>query len=229
MKGKMLLLSIALLALTGCATVPMGTKGDAYPAMYTDKKPVTMLVVPAINESTAANAGDLLNVTVAQPFTNHGYYVLPVPLVADIFKREGILEGTQIKGMPTAVFKKNFGADSVLFMTIENWDKNYVVVAGNITVGIEYVLLSTTTNEVLWSYDQKVVVDTSGSSGNILVDLVATAITTAVADYVPVAAQVHATAIQSMPFGKYHPRNGTDSSDKTVNLAAQSAALDPNK
>jgi len=228
MNARIVLAAIFLAGLTGCAT-PMGTKRDSYPAMYTEKKPVSILVVPAINESTAADAGDLLNVTVAQPFTNQGYYVLPVPLVYEIFKREGILEGTQVKGIPTPIFKKNFGADSVLFMTIENWDKNYVVVAGNITVGIEYVLMSTETNEVLWSYDQKVVVDTSSSSGNILVDLVATAISTAVADYVPVAAQVHAVAIQSMPFGKYHPKSGLDGEVRSVNLAAKDAALDPNK
>lgn len=229
MDTRILLAAIVLVGMTGCSSVQMGTKRDAYPLMYSEKKPVSMLVVPAINESTAADAGDLLNVTVAQPFADHGYYVFPVPVVAEIFKREGILEGTQVKGLPTSVFKKNFGADSVLFVTIENWDKQYMVFAGNITVGIEYVLLSTETNEVLWSYDQKVVVDTSSSSGNLLVDLVATAVNTAVAQYVPVAAQVHATAIQSMPFGKYHPQSGVDGEQRSVNLAAKDAALDPTK
>lgn len=229
MDAKVLFSAIVLFGMTGCASVQMGTKRDAYPLMYTDKKPVSMLVIPAINESTAADAGDLLNVTVAQPFADHGYYVFPVPIVADIFRKEGILEGTQVKGLPTSLFKKNFGADSVLFITIENWEKKYMVVAGNITVGIEYVLLSTVTNEVLWSYDQTIVVDTSGSSGNPLVDLVATAVNTAVAQYVPVAARVHATAIQSMPFGKYHPQNGSDGELKSVSLAARDAALDPDK
>lgn len=228
MYARISLAAILLAGLTGCVA-PMGTKHDAYPQMYTAKKPVSILVVPAINESTAAEAADLLNVTVAQPFTNHGYYVLPIPLVADIFKREGILEGTQVKGIPTSVFKKNFGAESVLFVTIENWDKNYLVIAGNVTVGIEYVLMSTETNEVLWSYDQKVVVDTSSSSGNPLVDMIATAITTAVTDYVPVATQVHLTALQSMPFGKYHPKSGLDGNVRSVNLTAKEAALSPDK
>jgi hypothetical protein len=225
MKAKLVFSCLLLLVLTGCSGVQMGTKREAYPSMYTDKKPVTLVVVPAINESTAADAGDLLNVTVAQPFTNHGYYVLPVPIVADIFKREGIVEGTQVKGLPTNVFKKNFGADSVLFMTIENWDKKYLVLAGNVTIGIEYVLLSTESNEVLWSYEQQVVVDTSGSSGNILVDLVSTAISTAAAEYVPVAYRVHMTALETMPFGKYHPRSGSDGDMRTVNLEAKDAAV----
>lgn len=219
---------LVLLSTTGCAA-QMGTKREAFPAMYTEKKPVTILVVPAINQSTAADASDLLNVTVAKPFTDQGYYVLPVPLVADIFKREGVVEGAQLKGRPTDVFKTSFGADAVLFTTIKSWDKNYTVLAGNVTVAIEYVLLSTTGNEVLWSYDQQVVINTSGSSGNIIADLISTAISTALADYVPVASQVHIAAIQSMPFGKYHPKSGADGDLKSVNLAARDAALDPNK
>ena len=217
-------ISLIIFLVSGCAE--MGTKRDSYPSMYTDRKPVSMLIVPAINESTAADAGDLLNVTVTQPFSNHGYYVMPMPIVADIFRREGILEGTQVKGLPTSIFKKNFGADSVLFMTIESWDKNYAILAGNVTVSIEYVLLSTETNEVLWSYDSTVVVDTSGSSGNIFADLIATAVATGVADYVLIAYQVHATASEALPFGKYHPKSGLDGMQKSVNLKLKNEAVE---
>ena len=221
---RVISVGLIIVLLSGCAE--MGTKQDAYPSMYTDRKPVSMLIVPAINESTAADAGDLLNVTVTQPFSNHGYYVMPMPIVADIFRREGILEGTQVKGLPTSIFKKNFGADSVLFMTIESWDKNYAVLAGNVTVSIEYVLLSTETNEVLWSYDSTVVVDTSGSSGNIFADLITTAVATGIADYIPVAYQVHATASKALPFGKYHPKSGLDGLQKSVNLDLKDEALE---
>lgn len=214
---------LAVSFLSGC--VEMGTKQDAFPSMYGPQKPVSILVVPAINESTAADAGDLLNVTVSQPFTNQGFYVVPMPIVADIFRNEGIIEGTQIKGLPTQLFKKNFGADAVMFMTIESWEKNYAVIAGNVTVGIEYVLLSTTSNEILWSYEQVVVIDTSGGSGNIFADLIATAITTGMTDYASVARQVHARAVTAMPFGKYHPRSGADGLDKSVVIAAKESAI----
>ena len=214
---------LAVSFLSGC--VEMGTKQDAYPSMYGPQKPVSILVVPAINESTAADAGDLLNVTVSQPFTNMGYYVMPMPIVADIFRNEGIIEGSQIKGLPAELFKKNFGADAVLFMTIESWDKNYAILAANVTVGIEYVLLSTTSNEILWSYEQVVVIDTSGGSGNLFADLIATAITTGMTDYATVARQVHARAVTAMPFGKYHPRSGADGLDKSVVLAAKESAI----
>lgn len=226
--NKMLLLAIMATTLSGCAAVPSGTKQTAFPAMYTDAKPVSMLIVPAINESTAANAPDLLNVTVTQPFANNGYYVMPVSIISDIFKREGIIEGNQVKGIPTSVFKTNFGADSVMFVTITEWDKNYIVIAGNVTVGMEYVLMSTTTNEVLWSYSQKIVVDTSGdSSAGIIGAIISTAVATAATDYVPVAFKVNETAAGALPLGKYHPRAGQDGADP-VNLEAKELALSPN-
>jgi len=220
---RILAIILAVSFLSGC--VEMGTKQDAFPSMYGPQKPVSILVVPAINESTAADAGDLLNVTVTQPFTNQGYYVMPMPIVAEIFRNEGIIEGTQIKGLPTQLFKENFGADAVMFMTIESWDKNYAIIAGNVTVGIEYVLLSTTSNEILWSYEQVVVIDTSGGSGNIFADIISTAITTGMTDYATVARQVHARAVTAMPFGKYHPRTGADGLDKSVVLAAKESAI----
>lgn len=229
MKPNMKLIgaALAIVMLSGCAQ--MGTKQESYPSMYSPQKPVTIVAVPAINESTAADAGDLLNVTVAQPFTNHGYYVLPMPIVAKIFRNEGILEGTQVKGLPMQLFKQNFGADAVLFMTIESWDKNYAILAANVTVGIEYVLLSTTSNEVLWSYEQQVVVDTSGGSGNLLADVISTALATGLTDYSVVARQVHAEAVKALPFGKYHPRSGTDGAERTVILSKKEAAVSDSK
>lgn len=217
---------LVLSLVTGCATTPIGTRAEAFPSMYTDKKPTSMLVVPAVNNSTAADAADLLNVTVAQPFVDHGYYVFPMPVITEIFQREGVIDGTQARSLPMGLFRKNFGADSVLFLTIDEWDKTYAVIAANITVGIQYVLVSTDSSEVLWSYRQKVVIDTSGSSGVLLVDIISTALNTAIADYVPVAAQVHARAVQGLPFGKYHPQSGADGALKTVDLSARDSALE---
>ena len=215
---------LAFIFLTACAG-PTLTKRDAFPSMYGTNKPLSMVVVPAINESTAADAGDLLNVTVAQPFANHGYYVMPVSIVSDIFRSEGVIDGTQMKGVPTKIFKDSFGADSVLFLTINQWETNYIVIAGNVTVGIEYVLLSTETNEILWSYQHSLVIDTSGSSGNVFVDILATAINTAATDYIPIAAQVHMNAVKAMPYGAYHPQTGLDGDVKSVSQEAQQGAL----
>jgi len=210
---------------SGCAEIE--TKQQAYPKMYSEtEKPVSILVVPAINKSTAADAADLINSTLTIPFADNGYYVLPISIVSDIFKRDGIIEGSQIAGLPASVFKTNFGVDSVLYITINKWDTNYIVIAANVTVGMSYVLVSATTNEVLWSYDQQIVVDTAGdSTGFILADIVKTAVATALTDYIPIARQVNAAAVSTLPYGNYHPLVGTDGEMKVVLKASKEKAL----
>ncbi len=189
-------------------------------------KPVSMVVVPAINNSTAADATNLIVSTLTVPFADHGYYVLPMSIVDDIFKNEGITDGSQLVGMDASVFRDNFGADSVLYVTIEEWDTNYIVIAANVTVAMKYVLVSTKTNEVLWSYQAKQVVDTAGdSSGNLIVDLIKTAVQTAMTDYVPIAYRVNNMAVTSLPYGVYHPQNGQDAEAAVVSKAAREGAL----
>ena len=95
-----------------------------------------------------------------------------------------------IKGLPTRSFKNNFGADAVMFVTINQWDRNYIA-RRECNGYMDYVLLSTETSEVLWSYSATQVINTGTDSGNFFIDLIATAIKTAVTDYVPIAQQAN--------------------------------------
>jgi hypothetical protein len=212
--------------LVGCASFQ--TKREAYPLMYSsDSKPLSIVVVPAINKTTAADAADLVNVTLTQPIADNGYYVLPIAVVSEIFKNEGIVAGEQLMSAPMSVFKNNFGADAVLFLTINQWDKNYAIVAGNVAVGMSYVLMSTKDREILWSYDTSVTISTSGqSSGFLLADIISTAVQTAATDYVPIARQVNSAAVAVMPFGYYHPETGNDGDLKVVLEASRKKALE---
>ncbi|OUS31328.1 hypothetical protein A9Q98_02680 [Thalassotalea sp. 42_200_T64] len=112
-----------------------------------------------------------------------------------------------------------FDADTVFFVTLNSWDTNYYVTGGNVTVGAKFELKSTTTNQILWQYDDVVVHNTSGNSGNsgnIFADIIATALTTALVDYVPIAHVVNQRIVNSMPVGKYHKRHNTDGKDSGV-------------
>ena len=92
---------------------------------------------------------------------------------------------------------------------------------------MSYILVSTADNSVLWSYDQQIVVDTGGqSSGFILLDIVQTAINTAITDYIPIERQVNATAVATLPYGKYHPQVGQDGDMEVVLKSARERALD---
>lgn len=225
--NKLLLVFVTLIFVTGCATNQWQTKIEAFPDMYNDKQPITIVVVPAINNTTAATASNYFNVTITEPISNQGYYPIPVEIVRDIFLKEGVVDSNMIKGMPASIFKKNFGADAVLFVTIEKWDTSYAVIAANVSVGMEYVLISTTTNEILWQYSATQVVDTSAqSSGFLIADLISTAITTATTDYVPIAKNVNAQAFIALPHGKYSKQHRTDMDENVVYKVLKDAAVD---
>jgi len=212
--------------ISSCSGLPIQTKAEAYPAMYDDRKPLSVLVIPAINNSTAAEATDFFNVTITEPLSNVGYYTMPVEIVKDIFQKEGIVDSTMIKGLPTSIFKKNFGADAVLFVTINKWDKQYIVLAGSVSVSMDYVMLSTETSEVIWSYSATQTIDTTAeSSGFIMLDILSTAITTATTDYVPIAKQVNYQAFTALPHGGYSDLHGLDQ-EQSISTTMKDAALE---
>ncbi|WP_041246422.1 GNA1162 family protein [Brumicola nitratireducens] len=211
------MLSVVALGLSGCAG-SFVTKEEAFPKMY-QARPVSILVIPAVNNTTAAEATEYYATTVAEPLTRMGYYVLPIEVTNRLIQEQGIVDGAQLASVDAGLFKTMYGADAIMYVTINQWDTSYFVVGGSVTVGIAYELVSTTSKEVLWQYADTVVVDTGGgnSGGGLIGAIISTAINTAMTDYVPLAKQVNYTALSTMPYGGYHAQSGMDQKAQAVN------------
>jgi hypothetical protein len=215
MRIKSYLILIILMTLSLSACMPqMSTKLAEFPLMY-EENPTSILILPPMNESTAAEAKEYYSTTIQEPLTFSGYYTFPYPVTADILKMEGIYDSELLLNMPLAKFKEYFGADAVLFTTIKRWDLSYIIIASTLTVSVDCQLKSTKSDQILWKYNGTVVVDLSGGdTGGGLAGLVAkaivTAISSAMADYVPYARQANYRALVSIPLGKYHPQHNTD-------------------
>jgi hypothetical protein len=196
--------------MSGCGVQTI-TKSEAFPGMY-DEKPVVVLVVPAVNQSTASDAPTLYSSTINEPLSNAGFYVLPIEVTDRFLRNEGLSEGEILKDVRPQQFEKYFGADAVLYVTIEKWDTNYYVVGGNVTVAVQFQMKSCKTGATLWSHKDEIVLNTSGDSnaGGLLVALIATAIATAAQDYVPIARRMNVLSLKDIPFGKYHKRHSRD-------------------
>jgi hypothetical protein len=215
---KKLILSILLsfaVIVVGCAPKAT-TKGEEFPFMY-EETPLTILILPPMNESTAADAKQYYATTVQEVLSYWGYYVFPYEVTSDILKMEGIYDAELIRNVPLAKFREYFGADAVLFTTIKKWDLSYMVLASNLTVSIDEELKSTKTDQTLWSYNGTVVVDLSGGNtggglGGLIAKAIIAAASSAMVDYVPYARQANYRALSSFPFGKYHPNFMTDQS-----------------
>ncbi|MBP9019394.1 MAG: DUF799 family lipoprotein [Bacteroidales bacterium] len=210
---------LMVLLLTSCAP-KMVTKADKFPLMY-EEMPVSILLLPPINETTAADAKEYYSTTLQEPISFSGYYVFPYEVTSEVLKMEGIYDAELLKDLSVTKFREYFGADAVLFTTIKKWDISYIVIASNLTVSIDCELKSTKSEQVLWSYNGTVVIDLSGggSGGSIaglIVKSIVTAINTATADYVPYARVANYRAISSVPYGKYHKGYLQDKEQKIV-------------
>jgi hypothetical protein len=215
-RGKYFCLIVAALlcmCLGACAP-KMITKGEKYPLLY-EEKPASILILPPMNESTAADAKDYYATTIQEPLSLWGYYVFPYEITTEILKTEGIYDTELMKNLPLQKFREYFGADAVLFTTIKKWDLSYIVIASNLTVSVDCALKSTKSDATLWQYNGTVVVDLSGGStgggiAGLIAKVIVTAVSTAIADYVPHARTANYRALTSLPYGKYHDLYGKD-------------------
>jgi hypothetical protein len=215
----LVLLVFGLPMLLACGPQYM-TKHEAFPKVYTER-PLSILVLPPINDTTAVDAKEYYATTIAEPLSLSGYYVFPLEVISEILKNEGVYDTETLVNLPTQKFREFFGADAVMYIWIKRWSTSYYVIAGNVTVAIRSLIRSTTTGEDLWQYEGTIIEDTTvtssgGGLAGIAVALIATAIKTAATDYVPVAKRANYVIINTLPCGKYHPSFDKDREEKAV-------------
>lgn len=202
---------IILFQLVGCATVTPPPSKDY--SKFNAASPRSILIVPVVNKSVDVTASDYFLSTTSFPLAERGYYVFPVHLVKRILEDEGLSDANLVHGASTEKLGSMFGADAILYVVIEAWDAKYYVLNTTVTVQLSYVIKDGRSGETLWSHSQKMVYtpQSSNSSGNPLVDLVAMAINAAVTkmtpNYMPLARQANAISFAypgpGIPHGPY--------------------------
>lgn len=182
------------------------TMGQKYPGMY-EEKPLTIAIMPPINQTTHVEAKDYFYTTMYMPLCEKGYYVFSPYLTMEMFQQESAYDAEHFIDTDLSIFQKVLGADAAMFTIIKDWRRNNV--GGVLTVDVEYRLRSTKTGQILYQKEGKIKVDTSingGSSGlGALVGLIATAVNTAVTDKVIAGRKCNAFVLTDMPAGKYSP------------------------
>jgi hypothetical protein len=196
------------------------TKYEAFPKVYAER-PLTILVLPPINETTAADAKEYYSTTIAEPLSFAGYYVFPLEVVFEIMKNEGIYDTETLINLPPLKFKDFFGADAVMYIWIQRWSTSYYVLGGNVSVSLRCLIRSTTTGDDLWQYEGTIVEDTTvtssgGGLAGLAVAVVATAVKTAATDYVPIAKRANFMILNTLPYGKHSPNYDKDREEKAV-------------
>lgn len=175
-----------------------------YPLMYSEH-PTSIVIMPPINNTTHVEAKDYFYTTLYSPLCEKGYYVFSPYLTMELFQTESAYDAEMFIDGDLSAFKNVLGADAAMFTKITKWKRNNV--GGTINAEVEYILRSTTTGETLYTRKGDVKLDTSVGGGNILVNLVATAISTAATDKVEAGRACNASVLSNMPAGKYDTEN----------------------
>lgn len=205
---RALLSSILMILATGCATQPeQPYDWSAFEAA----DPRSILVLPVLNNTVDVDAPLYALSTLAIPLGEKGYYVFPVNTVKTVLEQEGLYEGEAIRELGSPALANLFGADSVLYVEIDQWDAQYAVLSTSVTVDINYMLDDSDGNRI-WEEDVTMhYTPQQNSSGNPLVDLVAAAvvagITRAAPNYIPLMQQANNSAFvtgkRALPNGPY--------------------------
>lgn len=140
-------LAPAMLAV-GCATHQV-TPYD-YTA-FKAAKPRSIVVLPPLNTSPEVTASYTVLSQVTYPLAEAGYYVLPVALVEETFKQNGLSSAEDAHAVDPHKLQSIFGADAALYLTVTNFGASYTVLNSVVTVSAKARLVDLKTGATLWT------------------------------------------------------------------------------
>ena len=187
-------------------------------AKFRAADPRSILILPVVNNTVDVDAPRYFLSTISVPVAERGYYGFPVNLVRGVMNEEGLSDANMVHAADPSILGALFGADAILYITIESWETQYLILSATTIVSFTYVLKSGRTGEELWRESATLRYTPQSSGGGGFVGLVSLAIVAAVQkaapDYMPLARQANRQAIwdrgQGIPAGPYSEEFGKD-------------------
>ncbi|MEB0048107.1 MULTISPECIES: DUF799 domain-containing protein [unclassified Pseudomonas] len=137
---------LALAVLGGCVS----PKTVDYSA-YKQSRPKTILVLPPLNNSPDVKASYSLLSQVTFPLAEAGYYVLPIALVDETFRQNGLTTPADIHQAPADKLRDIFGADAALYITVTDYGTRYMIINSETVVTANAKLVDLKTGTTLWT------------------------------------------------------------------------------
>ncbi|QZN95925.1 DUF799 domain-containing protein [Symbiopectobacterium purcellii] len=134
------------LVLTGCA------KPAPYDyTAFKQSRPKSILVLPPLNHSPDIKAGPSMLTQVTYPLAEAGYYVLPVAVVDETFKQNGMTTAQDIHAVSIDKLRQIFGADAALYLDVKDYGSKYMVLSSETRVTAEAKLVDLKTGKQIWN------------------------------------------------------------------------------
>lgn len=141
------LAATALALLGACAHPTPGTDYTAFKA----NRPRSILVLPPLNQSPEVIAPWGVLAQATYPLAESGYYVMPVTLVAETFKENGLTVPAEVHAVAPAKLREIFGADAALYITVTRYGTSYAVFDSAAVVAVDARLIDLRDGTLLWS------------------------------------------------------------------------------
>ena len=144
-KSVALLPIIALLA--ACAT----PKAPYDYTAFKQSRPASFLILPPLNETPEVKATIGVMASTALPLAEAGYYVMPVSLVDETFKQNGLTVPEDIHNVATDKLHNIFGADAAVYLKVKKYGTTYFVLGSQTVVTIEGKIVDLRSGRVIWA------------------------------------------------------------------------------
>lgn len=141
------------LFLAGVVISLLGACAAPAPYDYTafkQSRPASLLVLPPVNESPDVMATYGVLAQVSQPLAEAGYYVVPVSLMAETFKQNGMTSPSDIHEISFKKLHEIFGADAAVYMRVKKYGTSYMVINSETVVALEARIVDLRNGALLW-------------------------------------------------------------------------------
>jgi hypothetical protein len=117
---------------------------------FRQNRPASMLVLPPLNDTpdVLATYGVLAQVT--RPLAESGYYVVPVTLMDETFRQNGLNNAAEIQDVSAQKLREIFGADAAVYIRVKVYGTSYAVLSSETRVTVEARILDLRSGELLW-------------------------------------------------------------------------------
>lgn len=142
-----LLLSLLVLLFSGCAA----TQSTHDYTAFKQSKPASILILPPVNQTTEVIGPYAMLSQMTMPLAESGYYVLPVAVVDETFKQNGMTVAADIQALPIDKLRNIFGADAALYVTLNQYGSSYRVIDSVTSVSADARLVDLRSGQTLWT------------------------------------------------------------------------------
>lgn len=147
MFARILSALVLITSLSACVSMPPAHDYTAFKAA----NPASVIILPPLNNTPEVIAPYSVMTQLAPPIAESGFYVFPVAMVNQTFNNNGLTQAADIQAVPTTKLKEIFGADTALYVTIDDYGTSYVVISSETRVTVTASLVDLETGNMLWT------------------------------------------------------------------------------